>query len=102
MATDNSTAAPASHQMGLAATVNLPRRQAECMPIARNIMSGNTGTKNIKANTGGPTEILPTPNSSYTSGDKGPHTTGAATLTRITLFTSKKNSREYSSNPPGA
>jgi len=36
------------------------------------------GTKNITANTGGPTEILPMPSSSYTSGDKVPQSTSAA------------------------
>ena len=64
IATDNNTAAPASHHRGLAVTVSLPRRQAECMPIARNTISGNMGTKNITAKTGGPTDILPMPSSS--------------------------------------
>ena len=40
------------------------------MPTARNTISGSTGTRNISANTGGPTDILPIPSSSYTSGDK--------------------------------
>src|SRR5713226_5343158 len=91
---------PSSHQSGLAVTVSLPRRQAECMPMARNTIKGSTGTKNITANTGGPTEILPIPSTSYTNGDKVPHSTSPATLTRITLFTSRKNSRENSSKPP--
>src|SRR5580700_1166090 len=102
MNTASSTAAPSSHHSGLAVTVSLPRRQAECMPMARNTMSGSTGTRNMTANTGGPTEILPMPSSSYASGESVPHSTSPATLTRITLFTSKKNSRENSWNPPGA
>src|ERR1700722_11723294 len=72
------------------------------MPTARNTIHGNTCTRNISANTGGPTEILPIPSISYTNGDKVPQSTSPATLTRITLFTSRKNSRENSSNPPGA
>src|SRR5260370_3507667 len=91
---------PSSHQRGLAVTVSLPRRQPECIPTPKNTIKGNMGTKNITANTGGPTEILPMPSSSYTNGDKVPQSTSPATLTRITLFTSKKNSREKSSNPP--
>ena len=78
---------PSSHQMGSAVTVSLPRRQAECMPMARNTIKGSTGTRNMSANTGGPTEILPIPSNSYTSGDKVPHNTRPATLTRITLLT---------------
>jgi len=34
------------------------------MPTAKKIISGNTGTRNITANTGGPTDILPMPNTS--------------------------------------
>ena len=64
-------------------------------------MSGSIGTRNMTANTGGPTEILPMFSSSYTSGESVPHRTSPATLTRITLFTSKKNSRENGSKPPG-
>src|SRR5258708_12582464 len=71
------------------------------MPTPKNTIKGSMGTRNITANTGGPTEILPTPSSSYTSGDRVPQSTSPATLTRITLFTSRKNSRENSSNPPG-
>src|ERR1700691_4883064 len=101
MNTASSTAAPSSHHSGFAVTVSLPRRQPECMPMARNTMSGSTGTKNTTANTGGPTEILPIPSSSYASGDSVPHSTNPATLTRITLLTSRKNSRENTSKPPG-
>jgi hypothetical protein len=72
------------------------------MPMARNTISGSMGTRNMTANTGGPTEILPMPSISYTSGDSVPQSTSPATLTRITLFTSRKNSRENSSKPPGA
>ena len=81
--------------------MSLPRRQAECMPIARKIINGSMGTKNMTANTGGPTEILPMFRSSYTSGERVPHKTRPATLTRITLLTSRKNSRENGSKPPG-
>ena len=58
------TASNNSQLNGLMATVSLPRRQAECMPTARNIISGSIGTRNITANTGGPTDILPMPSSS--------------------------------------
>ncbi len=61
IATARATAAPSSHHTGCAVTVSLPRRHAECMPIARNTINGSTGTRNITANTGGPTEILPIP-----------------------------------------
>src|SRR5258708_17936619 len=91
---------PSSHQRGLAVTVSLPRRQPECIPTPKNTIKGNMGTKNITANTGGPNDILPMPSSSYTNGDKVPQRPSPATLTRVTLFTSKKNSREKSSNPP--
>ena len=64
IATASATAAPSNHPRGLAVAVSLPRRHAECMPIARNTINGSTGTKNITANTGGPTEILPIPSSS--------------------------------------
>ena len=49
----------AATRAALPTAVSLPRRQAECMPIARNTMSGSIGTRNMTANTGGPTEILP-------------------------------------------
>src|SRR6266403_1461864 len=102
IATASTADIPSNHQRGLAVAVSLPRRQAECMPTPKNTIKGSIGTKNITANTGGPTEILPMPSSSYTNGDKVPQSTSPATLTRITLFTSRKNSREKSSKPPGA
>ncbi len=48
----------------LAAALSLRRRHVECMPMARNTISGSIGTRNITANTGGPTDILPIPSSS--------------------------------------
>ena len=63
-ATASAIAAASNHQIGLAETVSLPRRQAECMPTAKKISKGSTGTRNITAKTGGPTEILPMPSSS--------------------------------------
>src|SRR5579863_1221555 len=100
IATANAADTASNHQSGLAVTVSLPRRRAECIPTPKNTIKGSMGTKNITANTGGPTEILPMPSSSYTNGDRVPQSTSPATLTRITLFTSRKNSREKSSKPP--
>src|SRR6267378_1545288 len=100
IATASTAAIPSNHQRGLAVAVSLPRRQVECMPMPTNTIKGSMGTRNITANTGGPTEILPIPSSSYTNGDKVPQSTSPATLTKTTLFTSKKNSRENSSKPP--
>src|SRR5271165_1211683 len=97
----NSTASARSQPNGRAAELSLPRRQTECMPTPKNTISGSMGTRNMSANTGGPTEIFPIPNSSYTSGESVPQSTSPATLTRITLLTSRKNSRENSSKPPG-
>src|SRR5260370_40155151 len=71
---------PSSHHRGLAVTVSLPRRQAECIPTPKNTIKGSMGTKNITANTGGPTEILPMPNRSYTNGDNDPAGTEPASL----------------------
>ena len=64
--------------------------------------NANGAVKGIKTllKYGGPTEILPSPRASSTSGYKVPSRILAAATTRITLFKSRAVSRENNSNLP--
>ena len=74
-------------------------RHAVFMPRPTSNKSGSIGIRNANTNNGGPTEILPMPNTSYTSGASVPMKTSAAAMTSSTLFSSKNVSRDNGRKP---
>ena len=95
----STTAAANNAASSLPVRPKLARFHSACMPGASRNNIGSIGTRNIAANQGAPTEILPRFSASRNTGYRVPSRIKAVAATSSTLFNNMNDSRDTGAKP---